>query len=256
MTGEVTDNTNSDRSTDTSTDSTDQPTNASGRDPGSGVFAAIVFDFDGLLMDTETTMVESWRAEWAFHGLQLDLDDGFWPGHGGDVTERRYDRLAALVGPSFDRVASKARRAAHRERLHQAMEFCPGIRDWLRHAPALGLRSAVASSSASEWVRGHLSRVGAMNMFDVVATGDEVAAHKPDPEVYLLALDRLGVTAAAAIAVEDTPHGVAAARSAGMATVAIPNPFMDVAAFDAADVVLTSAADLRLADLLARLAGR
>lgn len=93
-------------------------------------------------------------------------------------------------------------------------------------------------------------------MFEVLATGDEVGAHKPDPEVYLLALDRLGVTPAAAIAVEDTPHGVAAARSAGMATVAIPNAYMDAAMFGAADVVLTSAADLRLPDLLARLTTR
>ncbi|MGW5362366.1 HAD family hydrolase [Actinopolymorpha pittospori] len=236
--------------------STHQPTNGSGREPGNGLFAALVFDFDGLLMDTETTMVESWRTEWAFHGLQLDLDDDFWPGHGGDVTEHRYDRLAGLVGPSFDRVASRARRAAHRERLHQSMDLCPGIRDWLRHAHTLGLRSGVASSSASDWVRGHLSRVGALDMFEVLATGDEVGAHKPDPEVYLLALDRLGVSAAAAIAVEDTPHGVAAARSAGMATVAIPNAYMDAAMFGAADVVLTSAADLRLPDLLARLTTR
>ncbi|GAA4999792.1 HAD-IA family hydrolase [Actinopolymorpha pittospori] len=105
-------------------------------------------------------------------------------------------------------------------------------------------------------MRGHLSRVSALGMFEVLATGDEVGAHKPDPEVYLLALDRLGVTPAAAIAVEDTPHGVAAARSAGMATVAIPNAYMDAAMFGAADVVLTSAADLRLPDLLARLTTR
>jgi rhodanese-related sulfurtransferase len=58
---------------------------------------AVVFDFDGLLMDTETTMVESWQAEWEFHGLQLDME-AFWPGHGGDVSEDRYAVLAAAVG--------------------------------------------------------------------------------------------------------------------------------------------------------------
>jgi putative hydrolase of the HAD superfamily len=72
-------------------------------------FAAVVFDFDGLLMDTESTLVRAWQSEWAFHGLSLDLDDTFWPGHGGDVTQHRLDRLGALVGPGFDRAASYAR---------------------------------------------------------------------------------------------------------------------------------------------------
>jgi beta-phosphoglucomutase-like phosphatase (HAD superfamily) len=221
--------------------------------PGGTDFDAIVFDFDGLLMDTESTLVESWRAEWAFHGLNLDLNDDFWPGHGGDVTEHRYARLAALVGPTFDRTASHARRLAHRERLHQSMELCPGIGGWLSDAPPLALRLAIASSSPLPWVREHLSRVGMFDTFDVIATGDQTTIHKPDPEVYLLALERLGVPGEAAVAVEDTPHGIAAARSAGMATVAIPNPYMDLAAFDSADLVLTSATELPLADVLAHL---
>nr|WP_281278687.1 HAD-IA family hydrolase [Micromonospora pisi] len=140
--------------------------------------------------------------------------------------------------------------------MHLSMDFRPGIRDWLRDARELGLACAVASSSPLRWVGEHLSRVGAFDMFDVVATGEEVAAHKPDPAVYLLALDRLGTTASASLAVEDTPHGVAAARGAGMATVAIPNPFVDVAQVGAADVVLRSAADLPLADVITRLSGR
>ncbi|MEV6287366.1 HAD-IA family hydrolase [Kribbella sp. NPDC051770] len=219
---------------------------------------AVVFDFDGLLMDTETTMVESWQAEWAYHGLSLDLADDFWPGHGGDMSESRYERLAALV-PGFDRTASHARRTAHRDRLHASMDFRPGIREWLLEARELGLRVGIASSSARPWVVGHLERVDAVELFDVVATGDEVEAHKPDPAVYELALARLGegvgegapLAGRAALAVEDTPHGVAAAAAAGMRTVGIPNPYVDPATIDG--LVLASAEQLTLSETIYRL---
>ncbi|WP_426502537.1 HAD-IA family hydrolase [Dactylosporangium sp. McL0621] len=120
-------------------------------------------------------------------------------------------------------------------------------------ARTLGLLCAVASSSPRAWVREHLSRVGVFDTFGVIATGDEVPAHKPDPAVYHHALDRLGITGSRAVAVEDTPHCVTAARRAETATVAIPNPFVDVRQFDSADIVLTSAADLPLAEVIARL---
>ncbi|TDO69156.1 HAD superfamily hydrolase (TIGR01509 family) [Kribbella sp. VKM Ac-2571] len=210
---------------------------------------AIVFDFDGLLMDTETTMVESWRAEWAHHGLELELD-GFWPGHGGDITEDRYAILAAAVGTDFDRTASHARRVAHRERMHAELDFRPGIRAWIAAARELGLRVAIASSSPRKWVVGHLERVGAVDLFDHIVTGDEVQTHKPDPAIYELALQRLGVPGSSAIAVEDTPHGVAAAQAADMYAVAVPNPFVTADAVAEADLVLGSADELLLTDLL------
>jgi HAD superfamily hydrolase (TIGR01509 family) len=208
---------------------------------------AIVFDFDGLLMDTETTMVASWQAEWEYHGLELDLN-GFWPGHGGDISEERYAILAAAVGAGFDRTASHARRLAHRERMHADLDFRPGIIDWIADARELGVGVAIASSSPRAWVLGHLERVGAVALFDHIVTGDEVTTHKPDPAIYELALQRLGVPWA--IAVEDTPHGIAAAQAAGMYAVAVPNPFVTPAAVQAADLVLTSADDLLLTELL------
>jgi HAD superfamily hydrolase (TIGR01509 family) len=208
---------------------------------------AVVFDFDGLLMDTETTMVESWIAEWAHHGLELDLEDDFWPGHGGDTSTVRYARLAALI-PGFDRDASHARRTAHRDRMHAEMDFRPGIRDWLLEARELGLRVGIASSSPRKWVVGHLERVGALELFDVVTTGDEVDGHKPDPAVYTLALSRLGLPGRAALAVEDTPHGIVAAAAAGMLTVGIPNPYVDPATMDG--LVLASAAEQSLSETL------
>jgi HAD superfamily hydrolase (TIGR01509 family) len=210
---------------------------------------AVVFDFDGLLMDTETTMVESWQAEWAHHGLELDLVD-FWPGHGGDITDTRYELLAAAVGPGFDRAASHARRTAHRDRMHSELDFRPGIREWISAARSLGLQVAIASSSQRRWVVGHLERVNALELFDLIVTGDEVSTHKPDPAIYELALQRLAVPGSQAIAVEDTAHGVAAAQAAGMYAVAIPNPYVTEAAVAGADLVLGSADDLLLSELL------
>jgi HAD superfamily hydrolase (TIGR01509 family) len=215
---------------------------------------AVVFDFDGLLMDTETTLVASWQAEWRHHGLELDLDDGFWPAHGGDTFESHMAQLAEAVGPSFDPAASLERRQAHREDLHRQLDFLPGIRDWLAEARSGGLRIAIASSSAREWVVGHLERVGAVDLFDLVVTGDEVSRHKPDPEIYLLALRRLGLKGEQAVAVEDTAHGTAAAAAAGMWTIAIPNPFVSPEAVRHANLVLSSAADLSLSEAALRVA--
>lgn len=214
---------------------------------------AVVFDFDGLLMDTETTLVEAWKAEWRHHGLELDLDDGFWPGHGGDTFASHTAKLAAAVGPGFDHDESFARRRAFREELHQGLDFRPGIRDWLAEARSGGLRIAIASSSAREWVVGNLERVGAVALFDQITTGDEVSRHKPDPEIYQLALQRLGLKGEQTIAVEDTSHGTLAAAAAGMWTVAIPNPFVTAEAVHHADLVLGSAAELSLSEVLLRL---
>ena len=78
---------------------------------------ALIFDFDGLLMDTEATLLDSWRAEWRRHGLQLD-EAAFFADHGGDLSEQRYAELARAAGPGFDREASHARRVAWREGVH------------------------------------------------------------------------------------------------------------------------------------------
>jgi putative hydrolase of the HAD superfamily len=216
---------------------------------------ALLFDFDGLLMDTETTLLESWRGEWRRHGLELD-PVGFFADHGGDANEARYAALAAAVGPGYDRESSHVLRMAHRSRLNAALEPAPGIVGWLDRAAELGLRLAVASSSPIAHVGTMLDQAGLRARFEVVATGDEVAAHKPDPAIYLLALNRLCVPAMEAVAFEDTPHGVAAARAAGLRCVAIPNPHADHARFRAADLLLPSAAALSLDAVLAQVARR
>nr|WP_296070017.1 HAD-IA family hydrolase [uncultured Actinoplanes sp.] len=212
---------------------------------------ALILDFDGLLMDTETTLLESWRHEWRRHGLTLD-ETTFFADHGGDLSEEKYAQLAAAVGAGYDRAASHARRTAFRDALHRTLGPAPGIPALLASAASLGLRLAVASSSRTPWVAGHLSRAGLLARFDVLACGDEVTAHKPDPAVYRLALQRLGVDPSSALAFEDTPHGVAAAQAAGLRCVAIPNAHLPASRFTAADLILRSAADAPLPQILAR----
>lgn len=214
---------------------------------------ALVLDFDGLLMDTETTLLESWRWEWLRHGLQLD-PTGFFADHGGDANESRYTALEAAVGPAYDRASSHALRMAYRAELNSALEPAPGIVRWLDQAAELGLRLAVASSSPITHVGAMLDQAGLRARFEVLATGEEVPMHKPDPAVYLLALARLGLAADQAVAFEDTVHGVAAARAAGLRCVAVPNPHADHARFTAADLLLPSATDLSLNAILAALA--
>jgi HAD superfamily hydrolase (TIGR01509 family) len=219
-----------------------------------GAVEAVIFDFDGLLMDTESAMVASWQHEWRQHGLELDLDT-FWVDHGGDVTAERYDQLAAAVGPGYDRATSDARRLAHRDARLATLGLSPGIGDWLAQARAAGLRLAVASSSPRAWVLQLLSGIDAAADFEILACGDEVARAKPAPDVYALALDRLGLAGGQAVAVEDSPHGAAAARAAGLRCIAIPHPHFAKRRFDGADVVVASAAGITLAAALALAAG-
>jgi HAD superfamily hydrolase (TIGR01509 family) len=210
---------------------------------------ALIFDFDGLLMDTETTLLDSWRAEWRRHGLELD-ESTFFADHGGDTTDEKYELLAGAVGPGFDRAASHARRTAYRDERHRTLGLTAGLDAWLREAEGLGLRLAVASSSRRDWVAGNLARTGDLARFEVLACGDEVPAHKPDPAVYRLALQRLGLPPEAAVAFEDTSHGVSAAVAAGLRCVAIPNLYAHNARFDQATLRLPSAAGTPLTEVL------
>jgi HAD superfamily hydrolase (TIGR01509 family) len=211
---------------------------------------ALVFDFDGLLVDTETASLRAWQYLWRWHGLELDTST-FFASHGGDVTAQRYAALASAVGPGYDHDASDAQRMVYRKELHAALVLAEGIDRWLDEARELGLRLAVASSSPRHWIDEHLSHVGYLDRFELMACGDEVRAPKPAPDVYRLALSRLGVPADRAVAFEDTVHGLAAARGAGLRCVAIPHPHADPGLFTEADLLLTSATELSLASVLA-----
>jgi putative hydrolase of the HAD superfamily len=132
--------------------------------------------------------------------------------------------------------------------VHAGLDLLPVLRAWLDEARQRGIRLAIASSSPSDWVMGHLRRVGAEREFEVWACGNEIATAKPisSPWTGVASPDE-------AVAVQDTPHGVAAAKAADMVCIAIPNPFAASARFAAADLVLAWASQLSLSEALQRL---
>lgn len=211
---------------------------------------ALVFDFDGLILETERPDYQTWHEIYQEHGLDLPL--GSWVtiiggGQGG------WDPFSALVeqlGHDVDRTQVLKRAKARHLELVAELEVLPGVREALNEARRLGLQLGVASSSSRGWVEHHLERLGLIGWFHCVRCREDVAATKPDPELYLSVCRCLGIEPTEAVAFEDSPNGIAAARAAGLACVAIPNPLTVDLDLSAADLRLNSLADLPLRSLL------
>ncbi len=212
---------------------------------------ALVFDFDGLLVDTETVALRAWEEILAELGVETPHD--VW-----HATIGGQGSGAAMLGYLADQLGHAEAAALHETwwarhlSLVNVEPLRPGVAAYLSDAVRLGLGLAIASSATGDWVAGHLTRLGTHEVFTVVATGDTNEA-KPAPDTYLAALAGLGVPAAQAVAFEDSPTGVLAAKAAGLRCVAVPNPATSLLAFPGADVVLYSLGDVSLPDLLDRL---
>jgi HAD superfamily hydrolase (TIGR01509 family) len=214
---------------------------------------AIVFDFDGLILDTEEPVYRSWLEVYQAHGEELPFErwvqivgsttTGFHPQHHLEERLRR-----ALPKEVLDR------RIVRRTELVLAQKLLPGVVQHIDQAKALGLKIGVASSSTAEWVRGHMARLGILEKFDCLRCRDDVASAKPEPDLYIAVLECLGVAASDAIAIEDSPNGVLAAKRAGLRCVAIPNSITAKLDLSGADVLLGSLAEISLADLLKKVA--
>ena len=202
---------------------------------------ALVFDFDGLIVDTEVPIFRAWQRIYREHGQELPLD-----------------RWLTIIGTStgdFDPVRELGDRVEEKldereldalERLYYAestalQQLLPGVADYLRVARELGLKTAVASSSTRAWVMEHLDRFGIGGHFDAIVCREDVKRTKPDPELYRTALRRLAVRPEEAIAFEDSSNGIHAAKAAGLFCVVVPNLLT-------VDLDLTDA-DLRLLTL-------
>lgn len=214
----------------------------------------LLFDFDGLLCDTERAAHRSWDEVYA-QLLGHGLPDRVWAAMAGrsDGETVAVADLSARLGRPFGEVERAARRRRKRE-LCAAEQERPGVTALLDAGRAAGLGLGVVSSSPLNWVDSHLVRLDLRHRFDWLVTGDDTRRHKPAPDLYRLALRRAGVPAAEAMAFEDSESGVRAAEAAGVYCVAVRNAVGGHADLSAADEVRASLLDVALDAYLNRLA--
>lgn len=208
----------------------------------------VVFDFDGVILDTETAEFQSWREVFQEYGSDLDLDD--WVHCIGttqtlDTYALLEERATVRLG-ARDEVRTRQRRRAHE--LVDASPLLPGVLQWIDDAAAAGLHLAIASNSLVHWPERNLTRVGLRERFAHLSCFDGECAGKPDPYLYLRACEAIGAAPHEAIAVEDSPDGVRAATAAGLFCVAVPAGLTRGLDLGHADVVVDSLDAFSLAE--------
>ena len=211
---------------------------------------AIVFDFDGLILDTEISAYQTWQEIYAEYDCELPFET--WATCIGG-SPQLFDPCVYLeeqIGRAVPREEMRQRRRQRHLELILAQSPLPGVEAYLQDARRLGLRIGLASSSPHSWVDTHLVRLGILDYFDSIQCFDDVTNTKPDPELYLAVLNALHVRGDETIALEDSPNGVRAAQRAGIFCVAVPNPVTNQLPLEHADMRLESLADMPLEELL------
>jgi len=209
---------------------------------------ALIFDFDGLLVDTESTALLAWREQFDVHELAFPLE--VWHRYiGSQGSQQAMVEQLRLGGKQ---VADLELLGEWRERHNRIVSSVPlraGVEAFLDDAAAAGARFAVASSATRDWLDLQLGRLGIRDRFAVVCARDNGRV-KPAPDIYLAAIASLGVEAADAIAFEDSPNGIAAAKAAGLYCVAVPNPVTAELPLGHADLRVESFTEISYAELV------
>ncbi|WP_158277460.1 HAD family phosphatase [Opitutus sp. ER46] len=209
---------------------------------------ALIFDFDGLMLDTEGPLIESYAAVHAMHGVPFDLPR-FMKGVGH--AEYAFDPWHGF-SPHADRVQLEVERRAKRDEGLARQQVLPGVVAMLDAARERGLQVGIASNSQHSWVEPHLQRLGLHDRFAFFACREDAVSPKPEPDLYRLVLNRFGLRGPEAIAFEDSETGVRAAKRANLWTVAIPTKHTAHHDLAPADLRVNSMADVTLEALIAR----
>ena len=210
---------------------------------------ALIFDFDGLIMDTETATYEAWREIYAGHGHPLTIET--WSQCVGSDFGH-YDPKADLENLLNRKLDWEPIHVERREKVMRILsdyDALPGVRDRLQEAAALGLPCAVASSSPRWWVEHWLKHLGLMDAFQNVTCLEDTGKVKPDPSLFQHAAQKLGASADGIMIFEDSFNGLNAARAAQMRCVIIPCSITSHFKFEGAWRQFASLADFKIADL-------
>lgn len=209
---------------------------------------AVIFDFDGLILDTETPEYLAWKTIYEQYGATLSIEE--WAVCIG--TAYILDPHAMLeqrIGRTLDRHVLSEQVMNQKKPLMAKERLRPGVVQVLDEADDMGLKIGLASSSSREWVLSHLEAHHIVNRFHTIKTREDVAQVKPDPALYLRAVETLKVKPHEAIAMEDSLNGLRAAQAAGLFCVAVPNPMTQHLPLHEADLLLSTLAALSLKSL-------
>ncbi len=210
---------------------------------------AILFDFDGLIMDTETTEFVSWQEMFSEHGLDLSLDE--W----ADCIGRPrgyfdpYAFLEGKCGHPIDKEAVRSKRRKHVYDLNSKQDIMPGVMDYIIAAKRNNIKLAVISSSEHEWVEHHLKNLDILGYFDLLICAEDTELHKPLPDPYKKALSVFRIENKEAVALEDSPNGMASARAAKIFCIVVPNGITRKLKFNEPDIMLNSLDEMTLEQL-------
>jgi HAD superfamily hydrolase (TIGR01509 family) len=209
---------------------------------------ALIFDFDGLILDTETALIDAYGDVHEAH--QLPFDRPLFTRSVGHA-DYAFDPWKAF-GAAADRIALEKERRAFNTTRNEAQVILPGVESLIGQGRRAGLKIGLASNSMHEHVDRHLARLGLLGSFDFIACREDVPAPKPEPDLYRLVLGHFGVRGHEAIAFEDSHTGTLAAKRAGVWVVAVPNESTNHHDFDHVDLRVASLADCRLPELVGK----
>ncbi|MGC8855697.1 MAG: HAD family hydrolase [Anaerolineae bacterium] len=214
---------------------------------------ALFFDFDGLILDTETPEFEAWQAIYREQGEELPFEQ--WAQIVGGYGISQFDPAIYLnerCGGGLNLENLRARQKSGSEALLEKQAVLPGVVELLCQAREAHLHLAVISSSHHAWVDGHLARLGLSDFFEFTLCADDVPAGrtKPHPDLYLKGLERLRLAAQEAVVFEDSLNGVRAAKAAGIYTVAVPNEVTRRIGVEGADCLVHSLREFSLSKLI------
>jgi len=211
----------------------------------------IIFDFDGLICDTESTELHAWEKLYADYGVPFPFEEYQKTIGAVHNDETPLWLLKESAGEHFILAEAREKLHEYHKEYNEIEPMRPGVLDYLKDAENMGLKIGLASSSPLSWVGFHLDRLGIREYFDCIRTFDDVHQTKPDPQLFLLTLECLSLTASKTIALEDSINGVLAAKSAGLITIAVPNAVTRRFTFENADLTISSLEEMPLDELIA-----
>lgn len=214
----------------------------------------ILFDFDGLILDTETPIFQAWERKFREYGKELLLDE--W----AQILGKSNDEMGPIEGFLED-IPDPAKREqilaevkADEQALIKTHDPLPGVVELITKAREGRLKLGIVSSSDREWVHTNLERLGLLDYFEHTSCADDVENAKPDPSLYHLGLKKMGLGPECVVVLEDSPFGVLAAKRAGLFCIAVPNQLTSKMTFfgdgGAPDMVLSSLEDFPWKELM------